>query len=332
MPRDYSEDDWKGVKNLGQKEMAFLLQFAVCDLEATLEAQDAVFGPIAEWLLDSILSDKEARRAMADRFERGYGRARFCLSRKEDDGDSEQSWGPCPVSHLPDGRGSHSDAHLVVWELMQMFWLVEEVRPYGLQGSMLDRRAPRAPSTPDGGANEDNRKPLESAVAIFFGMFRAEETLLPTSDSPRPRLITYPAVPETNEQDHGDGKLPRSMSVAVFFDCLFHHSGRPNRIDDRTPVAPLDVKFFEYFLQRHLGLCLDSQAFREDEDEWMDRSFQEFNGTLAIFAHDDVEDRGPYSDWSGDLERAGFSDGSEMLTKYPPDFTRFPTASFSSAP
>ncbi len=205
VPQHYSDADWRGVESLGQKEMAFLLQFAVCDLGATLEAQDAVFGPIAEWLLDSILSDKESRQAMADRFERGYGRAEFCLSRDEDDG-------PCPARLLPDGRGSHSDAHLVVWELMKMFWLAEEVRPHGLQGSKLDRRAPRSPSTHNGGlANENNRDPVESVVAVFFGMFRAEETLLPTptpTDGPRWRLITHPAVPETREGDTAMGSCP----------------------------------------------------------------------------------------------------------------------------
>jgi hypothetical protein len=107
-------DDTQNI--LGQKEMAFLLQFAVCDLDATLEAQDAVFGPIAEWLLESILSDKESRQAMADRSEQRRGRATFCLGREEWNEDEPQ----CPLGVLSDGRGTHSDAHLVVWELMKM--------------------------------------------------------------------------------------------------------------------------------------------------------------------------------------------------------------------
>ena len=270
VPRDYSQHNWRRKENLSQKEMTFLLQFAVCDLDATLEAQDVVFGPIAEWLLGSILSDKESRQAMADRFRLGYGRAEFCLSQ---DKDEEQE--PCPLSLLPDGCSSHSDAHLVVWELMKMFWLVERIRPYGLQGSVLDRRRPRPPSPRDDvGAPNNKRGPLDSAVAIFFGMFRAEETLLATT-----WLTTYPAVLETKEEDMGDGKLPRSMSVAVFFDCIFNHSGRPNHFDHREPVAPLELKFFEYFLQRHLGLCLSSQAFREDELEYMDGSYRRSNSS-----------------------------------------------------
>ncbi|KAK4233428.1 hypothetical protein C8A03DRAFT_38868 [Achaetomium macrosporum] len=319
VPRDYSQDN--GRNSLGQKELAFLLRFAVCDLDATLEAHDAVFGPIADWLLDSILSDKESRQAMADRFEQGcyYGRAGFCFSQAEE--------GHCPVDLLADGRGSHSDDHLVVWELMKMLWLVEQVRPYGLDHGVLDRRAPRPPSAqPDVGADENNRGPLESAVAVFFGMFRAEETLLLTTPTGGPwrRLITHPAVPETKEEDHRDGKLPRSMSVAVFFDYIFNHSGRPNHIEETgEPVAPLELECFEYFLQRHLGLCLDSQAFREDELEYMERSFQEFVGTITIFSHDDVENRCSFDYGDGRLNQANFLDDSEMLTEYLPNFTRF---------
>jgi hypothetical protein len=82
------------------------------------------------------------------------------------------------------------------------------------------------------------------------------------------------------------------------------------------------MKFFEYFLQRHLGLCLDCQAFREDELEFMERSVEEFAGTLAIFAHDDVEGRGSYDYWTENVDRADYLEGSEILTKYPPTFTR----------
>ena len=273
VPQDYSHYlkwEGRGVESLSQKEMAFLLQFAVCDLDATLEAQDVVFGPIAEWLLGSILSDKESRQAMADRFRQGYGRAEFCLSR-----DKYEQQEPCPLSLLPDGCSSHSDAHLVVWELMKMFWLVEMVRPDGLQGSIFARRTPRPPSSRDDvGAPNNKRGPLDSAVAIFIGMFRAEETMLATTWS-----TTYPAVLETKEEDMGDGKLPRSMSVAVFFDCIFNHSGRPNHFDHREPVAPLELKFFEYFLQRHLGLCLSAQAFCEDELGYMEGSYRTSNSS-----------------------------------------------------
>ena len=307
------------LSSLSQKQMAFLLQFAVCDLGATLEAQDAVFGPIAEWLLESILSDQESRQAMTERFEQRCGRAGFCISHEE---DAERE--NCPVGFTDDAAGSHSDAHLVVWELMKMFWLVERVRPYGLEQdqSVLDRDTPCPPSTQYTVADENSSGPLESAVAVFFGMFRAEETILSTPPGRWSRLKTYPAVSETVEGDRGNEKFLGGMSVAQFFGSIFDDSGRPNHIDEvDVPVAPLEMKFFEYFLQRHLGLCLDCQAFREDELEFMERSFQDFTGTLAIFSHDDVEGRQPFDGW-GDLDGADYLGGSEMLEKYPLGLTR----------
>jgi hypothetical protein len=330
VPRDYSEHCGEGVKGLGQKEMAFLLQFAVCDLDATLEAQDAVFGPIAEWILESILSDKESRQAMADRFEQRRGRATFCLDREEWEEEHH-----CPVGLLTDGRGTHSDAHLVVWELMKMFWLVAKVHPYsgnsvldrciGLYGDLLDRHTPRPPSTTQRvDADERNQGPLESAVAVFFGMFRAEETLLTARplEGPPKTLITHPAVRETKEDGHGDGKLPCSMSVAVFFEHLFNLSGRPNHIEAwRFLVPPLELKFFEYFLHRHVGLCFNSEVFEEDDGgDNFDLSYEEFVSTATIFSHDDVESR--CAMYGGRLHCADFLDGSEMLIKFPLDLPR----------
>ena len=65
---------------------------------------------------------------------------------------------------------------------------------------MLNRQAPRRHPRHVGADESDNpRGPVEAAVAVFFGMFRAEVTLLPTvladgSDSDW-SLIVYPAVP-----------------------------------------------------------------------------------------------------------------------------------------
>lgn len=40
-----------------QRWVDFVLSFTVCDLEATIEAQDALFAPLADWLLEDILQD-----------------------------------------------------------------------------------------------------------------------------------------------------------------------------------------------------------------------------------------------------------------------------------
>jgi len=334
VPADYTRASPKGESGLGQKDMAFLLQFAVCDLEVTLEAQDAVFGPVADWLLDAILSDRDARREMEDRFEKGYGRAGYCRLREvvAEEGEYE----PCPLKIVAEGRGdtSHADAHLVVWELMKMFWLVDLVRPYSLSGGNLDRRAARPLSGQDVGAAPYGDRELQSAVVVFFGMFQAEEVLLPArlTDYPLRLLTAYPAMPETRsgredaeeeekERTGSGGKLPKSMSVAVFFNALFNLSGRLNHIGIYHPVAPLELKFFEYFLQRQLGICLDGNVFREDTPDFMSWTYQEFTETIGIFSHDDVENRDSYDTWRN-LVEADFLDGSEILTKYPPDYER----------
>jgi hypothetical protein len=42
------------------------------------------------------------------------------------------------------------------------------------------------------------------------------------------------------------------------------------------PRSLLELKFFEYFLKQHLGLCFSPQAFREDRADFLDRSYREF--------------------------------------------------------
>ena len=84
-------------------------------------------------------------------------------------------------------------------------------------------------------------------------------------------------------------------------------------------MTPLELRFFEYFLQRHLGLRFAQWTFMEfDRINRIQRFYQEFVGTATIFSHDDVENR-----HTGDMYIADFLNGSEMLTKYPPDYTRF---------
>jgi hypothetical protein len=323
LPRDDdSLAQTQGNYDLGDKELAFLMQFAICDLEATLEAQDAVFGPIAEWLLESILSDREAREAMAKRFDLGYGRAGFCLEHTDPDD-------PCPVG-LADG--SHSDAHLVVWELMKMLWVAEHVRPGGMyhdpdpdpepdraRDGALGRAPPDPQTAEDLSVDEKiHYGPLQSAVAIFFGKFRAERVMLPKGPlSPREGLTARPVVPRTKKEN------PSGMSVFLFLDWIFYHSGRPNQVEDTfDAVAPLELKFFEYVLQRHLGVCFAATTFRREyEKEYLYQSYEEFTEGITIFSHDDVGDR-EASYWSDLLEVGDFLDGSEILTKYPPEFNR----------
>jgi hypothetical protein len=298
--------------SLEHKQLAFLLQFAVCDLEATVEAQDAVFGPVADWLLESILSDRDARQAMAKRFDQGYGRARFCQSR---DADS-----PCPVD-LADGSGSHSDAHHVLWEVMKMMWLAEGFCLDIQDDPVLCR--PASDLTQAASVDEYHRASPKLATAVFFGMFRAEQVMVPMPPhvaalSKAVPLITLPVVHQAQEEGCRDGELARGLSAAVFLDWIFANSERSNHIEDAGPVAPLALKFFEYFLQRHLGLCFD--AYTGPEVHYLDYASTEFTDGVAIFSPDDVGHRDPLQHLSHSLNDADFLDGSELVTKHPPHY------------
>ena len=58
-------------------------------MEDMPEEEGVAFGPFGKWLLESILSDRESRAAIADRFETGSGRSRHCRRR-----------GNCPVGFV----------------------------------------------------------------------------------------------------------------------------------------------------------------------------------------------------------------------------------------
>jgi hypothetical protein len=117
-----------------------------------------------------------------------------------------------------------------------------------------------------------------------------------------------------------DGR-DRSDTVARLLDWLFDYSGRPNHYDWDGPtaydlVAPLELKFFAYFLERHLGLCFHPRTFRRDRCDFLDKSYEEFAESITIFAHDDVEGR-LACDLSASIGDADILDGSELLARSP---------------
>jgi hypothetical protein len=312
VPRNYVED---ATYSLEYKQLDFLLKFAVCDLAATVEAQDAVFGPVADWLLESIMSDRDARQAMAKRFDQGYGRASFCQSREADS--------PCPVD-LADGSGSHSDAHHVLWEVMKMLWMAQHFCLGAQDHPVLVRPS----SDPDqaGSVDEHHRASPKLAIAVFFGMFQAEQVMLPTparagAFGQSEPLITLPVVHQAQEGACRDWELARGLSAAVLFDWIFDNSKKPNESDYVGPVPSLELKFFEYFLRRHLGLCYDSRT-EIHGGTYLNCAFMDFPDAVAIFSPDDIPDRGPLERSSNTLYNAHFLDGSEVVTKYPPHYDR----------
>lgn len=74
--------------SLSTRQLDFLQQYTVCNMAATPEAEEAIFGALSDWLVDNILADTEATAAMADRSELSYGRASYCEQLESD----EREW------------------------------------------------------------------------------------------------------------------------------------------------------------------------------------------------------------------------------------------------
>ena len=309
----------------GAKVLHFVLTFAAYGLEAPLEAQDALFAPLAGWLLADILADHQGRDAMAARFEKGVGRAKFCQSR-------DDAW-PCPLTTVVDVDGSsHSDAHLVVWALMKVFWVVEQIRPWDSpEPAAVTRERPYAytyqpppsrnspepavvsqsgASRPSSSSTTEPAPPL--AVAVFFGLWRAESVALPTCPAFTGDWDTLHAHPVVSDP------VKENNPVQLFLESSFFHRERTNHFEWSCPVAPLELKFFEYCLRRQLNLCFAIRAFRQGPGDLMDKECQVFIDCITIFSHDDVEGRE-----FGVVKDGDFVDGSGMLEAWPPQSGRF---------
>ncbi|KAK0721155.1 hypothetical protein B0H67DRAFT_486690 [Lasiosphaeris hirsuta] len=324
-----------GVDDLGDKHFSFFAQFAVSNMEASPESEEAVFGPLGDWLLESILSDEHAKAAIAKRFAQGRGRSKHCTSREDD----------CPLELT--GGGTHSDAHLVTWELMQMLWVYEHLGRGAWKGNDEDnipQVAIRRPSSYSGTdveqddsseAEETVQDPLKTPLVVFMGLFKAEKVSLleNISQGRRHHLQACLAVhdnrkTEDSDSDSEEGGFPVGESIAVTFNRLFRDSGRPNHIMDSSgdetedPIAPPQLKFFEYFLRRYLGARFVDNTFGEDF-EYGTRPYDEFMKSFAVFSHDDVAKRAPYYQATSEIRNADFLEGSEMLTGWAPPPERY---------
>jgi hypothetical protein len=267
--------------HLSEKQLKFLKGFTVCDMNATPEAEEAVFGPLGAWLLETILSDQEGREAMDKRFKKGYGRARYCRS----------NFPNCPVRPV-DGN-SHADSHFVLWEVMQMLWALEHIHDVVFRGETLF-------GGPGTGAT--------SALAVFFSVFHAEKVDQHLNHFNAPvleaRLACVPQE-ETTVYRLENARIASGKSVAVFFSQLHGLSGQPE-VWAPTPDGPLTLKFFTCFLRRYLGLRV------------LPRPYAEFLHCIEIFSNDGGYGRKPYCGRRGQAitrRTADFLDGSEIVER-----------------
>lgn len=309
----YAQEHPLNEPELTIKEVDWLKQFTVCNMSSTPEDEDAVFGRVANWLCGNILDNKSSRDAMAWRFANDLGRARYCRRRRN-------SGQKCPLELVAEGYGTstHADAHLVVWELMQVFFifqvLADEYRlPYRLD---------------DGGSLQSRPLAVLPGSYVFPPKCRVPENTL----RPRPQHSHrgWPAQELPYESWLGDYKKRPRPSISVLLRWIHDRGGEPNSYvwdplaDFSTP--PLQYKFFEYFLRRHCRVRFDNDAFRET-GEWNTFAYRE----LYLFANDHVGGKftreqprvsnlttRSESREAGVMEDGDFADGSEGLTSYDP--------------
>lgn len=255
-----------------QHQRSFIQKFAVFRTITTPEQETPIFGFLGQWLLKNILSDTEARNAMAQLFEMGHGRAMTCAG---------PNTGPngCPL-RLVDG-GSHSDAHLVVWELIKMYWVQEQLVD-SIEGQHVDL------------TENEVTPPNGKAPIVLSGDFA-------------PIKVKGPSLAASPPTDNHTLDFECS-SLRSLLPTIHESSGQLDRYEDGGEVAPLHAKFFEYFLRRYVGARFHIHFFNGYEDS----AESTFLQTLALFSHDDVDGRYgtcyPY-----DMPHVDFMSGSEIL-------------------
>ncbi|KAM3452273.1 hypothetical protein MY3296_004711 [Beauveria thailandica] len=258
-----------------ETQLSFINKFTVFQTVTSLEQETPVFAPLGQWLLKSILSESDARHAMAQRFEMRYGRSTTCPGQGPNASD-------CPLR--PAFHGSHSDAHLVVWELIKMFWMQERLS--WIVGTDYD-------------LTEDNAiTPNGKAPIVLFGYFAAMKVKGPClSASP----------PTDSPLEDGSGSLNSLLHR------LHEDSGQPNRYEQGLEVAPLHAKFFEYFLRRYFGVRFHRGFFDYEEEAGnRDSTHSSFTQTLTLFSHDDIKGRSA-SCFADAMPYVDFMSGSEIL-------------------
>lgn len=262
-------EEWSAqsvVYGFSETQKDFVQGYTVLQTVTTLEQDTATFAFLAQWLLKNIVSDIECRDAMAHRFHHKYGRATTCS------GDQD-----CPLMF---DEGSHADAHLIVWDLMKMFWITEYL----------------CDSVMEGGINlvgNDTSFPKGRAPIVLFRYFSPMSIIGPSLTT------SY----RTTEVGNGVDDLLQKV---------LRKSGQPNNYEDGSLLAPLHLKFFEHFLCRHVNMRFHISFFdwEMDLDNW--DSFISLSRTLGLFALDDVKGRlgEPETD---NVNSVDFLGGSEIL-------------------
>ncbi|KAJ3490755.1 hypothetical protein NLG97_g5722 [Lecanicillium saksenae] len=261
-------------------------------------ARYAVYNPGS-----TLTSDERFRREVE------FGRGSRCNWSKYQAGEVEEACS-CQVrlsdrvNHI---NSAHSDAHWVVWNLMQVFWVAGNI--------CLFTRGNYPSNCYSQSDDKENSVPL-----VLFHGFQIEKFQIPKilNWEKRPSIAMFgPKRQKLGNWERfycprGDcANTLQSIDVDNEYE-LEDHDG------DVFDLSPLPMKFFEFFLQHYLKLGIIPGAFQREG--WCG-PYEEFFRNITIFAHDDVDGR-VMSDPSRYPEFDGILDGTELLSLQDPPFVR----------
>lgn len=289
-----------------QKQLLeFLHGFPIYKLRSTGEDQDQLFGSLAQWLLEHILADTASREAMEMRFQEGCGRAIECRLR-----------GDCPLAS-PDGKRSHSDAHLVALEIMRVLWMCENI------------------SLAVGGRNFNLYAPVKiwkMGLLPVFGTFSLRSIECLATGHHGAQFVSKRCPPELNYKTNGayTGKIIKDTfykrSIKDVLESVHANAGEPNRfVSSQEETAPLRFKFFEYCLREQVGATFFDEFFVEEDGGEITNNLEMYLRSGLLFSLDDVEGRGRGQEedsspnfGSGYFDMTDFLDGTEVLVSASP--------------
>lgn len=300
---DGAEWHLKSGESFSQEHFKYLESFAAYDMQPSPAAEHDTFGPLADWLVKRILSDRDGREALSLKYQEDIGRARCCKNNNDErDEDS------CPIENMETFQ--HSDSHFVVWKLMQILWVSSH-----LQG--LDQNSPFScierpqRDNPQVSTQANYQKGLRKAHVVVFGQFWPEEIHTPQAldIANEPNILAYPVSYGGRQQEVPYKDLTHWNNLR---DCILHavfrHSGKSNSATDWMGDCSLptqEFKVFDYILRHHFKARFHIRSFGSD-DPVMSHRFCEVLGKSFIFDLDEENEATPcdeyYHDGSGILE------------------------------
>ncbi|KAJ6788308.1 hypothetical protein PWT90_05120 [Aphanocladium album] len=325
-------------ENFSKVDKERLVKFAAYQIASSHKDEERMFGGVAEWLRDNILTE-QSRRKMAKLHDERRGRGLCCRGyvdavnnpddtddagnegEGKDDGDNDEDIfvegdddeeggdddgdddddddDSCPLRNL--GGLSHSDMHLLTWETLQMMWAAEAIRSCCSADSEFQE-------TGDG-------TPLRTVHMVAFGRFRPVQVRFWTEAVTSPAEYAFlPARARGDETPSGFQKYYGIGGTASGWEEVLgwmHRESRQRNHYKKTshPTAPLRLKLFGFLLRRFANV---RPWLRFWQDEWTEQwnDLMTLSSSYMLFTSDEVEDREPCNQ---DLVDGGFTDGTICL-------------------